>query len=171
MLIVKGTQAAPAGKLQLNSLVVTVTWPTSLTESPRYWRTGDFRQSLLEIGVHPHTGRLLSITLVNIPRLGTLEPEEMAYDEAATLITDQIPLFDLAAWSEGSPFVDEPNNLRARIGYNRLTIDWGDTPSGNYAIQSGRCFMGIGDHYALIGLHLNPLSDAEITAIQNMFSD
>ncbi len=173
MLIVKGTQAASAGQLYLGDLVTMLEWPipaTSRDEPPLYWRTGDFSHSLLEIGVHRQTGRLLSITVVAIASIGPLEAHERAFDEAPTLIADQVPLFDLALWSEDRPLVDEPSDLRVRIGNNRLTIEWGVSTAGNYTIQSGRCFMGVDEHYALIGLHVNPISDAEITTIQKMFS-
>lgn len=163
MLIVTGVAPAEVGRLELENLVVNVEWPT--TEPLHYWRTGDFRYALLEIGVHPQTGQLGSVTVVNIEALGQWSPDEPALDKVAANMGAGVPVFDMTAWV-GS-LMDEQGDLSVRLGSDGLAIAWGRSPT-RY-IQSGRVLFGVDASGAFNTVQIQPLTHAEIGLIRAMF--
>jgi hypothetical protein len=170
MLIVRGTEEASEGQLKLDNLVLSVEWLTTASDPPLYWRTGNFRNALFEIGLHPRTGRLISATLVLIPKLVTWPSDAKSLEDITHPKERGVPLFDLAHWQNDGQFVDEPNDLRVHLGTERLAIEWGDQPAPTRCIQSGRILFGVDERDALTTIQIKNLSEEEISAIREVFT-
>ncbi len=170
MLIVHGNAAAPVGQLKLDNLVVNVEWPAPTTEPPRYWRTGDFRHSLLEIGVHGQTGQLVSMTLVSVKELSVWPPKGEHLDELATTVVNGIPVFDVTDWQNDTVFVDEPNDLRIKLGTDRVLIEWGRPSAPARSLHSGRILFGVDERGALFSVQIAALSNEDVDTIRNMYT-
>ncbi|MAS38308.1 MAG: hypothetical protein CL610_30200 [Anaerolineaceae bacterium] len=170
MLRVRNTEQAPEGQIELSDLVLKVEWPVPNAERPLYWRTGDFQRSLLEIGLHPVTGRLVSVTAVLLPQLEPWTTETRSLSDVEKRHVNSVPVFHLANWQGTDQFADEPNRIQARLGTDSLLIDWNDQPGTSHCIQSGRVLFGVGEDDALTAIQFVNLSAEEVASIRDMFT-
>lgn len=166
MLEVKGIAPTAEAELELDNLVVNLEWPVSTAESPYYWRTGNFQESLLEIGLHQQTGQLVSVTLVNIREFNPPLPEIKPLDKLTEKVILGVPLFGLP----DSPSVDEQHELNVTLAKNRLTIWWGTPGLLAGCVKAGRVLFGVDENDALWTVQITQLSSVEIAAIWEMFS-
>jgi hypothetical protein len=169
MLSILRAAGSPDGRLDLDNLTVSVEWPAASSEPPYYWRTGDFRRSLLEIGLHPATGQLISIGLILVDELrawSTVLPDLNIIPER---IENSVPICDRARWSDTNRFVDEIGALDVWLGTNRLLLRFGEADSQR-SIQSGQVQFGITQQGDLAAIQINNLTNSDVSAIRHMFA-
>ena len=88
---------------------------SSLT--PLYWRTGDFKRSLLEIGLNQSTGAICKVTVTLIGRYLKAKAEDFA--EAA--VVRGLPICDISEWPSDR-FKDESFTFPTFVGEDSLSI-------------------------------------------------
>jgi hypothetical protein len=129
---------------------VAIRWPRRSQEPPYYWRTGDFTESLLEIGCDSETGVLTRVTLV-MARYAIEVPSPRDSDLAQFR---GVPVCDLGAWRTRSAsefarkvsedYIDERSDFLVELGARSVTLVCGQQ-RGNRACVSGRVHFAL-DH-------------------------
>jgi hypothetical protein len=170
LLLVKAVQAGHEAQVDLDDLVVRAEWPSTGEEPPRYWRTGDFRTSLLEVGIHPRTGGLVSLTLVLAKELLESGPDASKLEDIATSVVQGVPEFDVSSWAPNGQFLDEKRDLRVFVGNDRLSIECDHRPPRVRCIQSGRVLFGVNETGTCYAVQIAGLSDQEMRAIRSMYA-
>ncbi|MGG2111887.1 hypothetical protein ABFY60_15415 [Lysinibacillus pakistanensis] len=92
------------------------TWNIS-KEPTLYWRTGDFKKSLIEIGVGKYTGKIRSITLTlceNVYNTENLNFKDINFIEG-------LPIFQIEE-SIDKTYIDEKGKLNIYIGNDKVLI-------------------------------------------------
>lgn len=82
-----------------------------------YWRTGDFKKSLMEIGVGKNTGDIRSITLTlsdNVYKIDNLNTKNLK-------VIEGIPVIKVDKFMNET-YVDEKGELKVYIGSNKVYI-------------------------------------------------
>lgn len=86
-------------------------------ESTLYWRTGDFKKTLLEIGIAETSGILRSIRLVTPPQI-TMQDFKI-FNNTTEL---GLPIFEITGWQEDDYYQDESINFQVYFDNNSLVI-------------------------------------------------
>ncbi|WP_231928966.1 hypothetical protein [Brevibacillus sp. SKDU10] len=73
-------------------------WKTPFAFPIQYWRTGDLKESFIEIGINSESGELLSITLLLLPSVFNGSPTFL--DGQKAIDQSGIPVFDMSAWED-----------------------------------------------------------------------
>lgn len=98
------------------------TWNIS-KEPTIYWRTGDFKKSLIEIGIGKHTGSIRSITLTlseNVQKV-----ESLNLDMKNITLIKGTPNFQIEEYNDKT-YVDENGKLNVYIGIDKLLISFSE---------------------------------------------
>jgi hypothetical protein len=74
---------------------------------PLYWRTGDFKKSLLEIGLNQNTGAICKVTVTLI---GSYSRTEIDDSTEVTTVHAGLPICDVSDWPKDR-FRDELSPL------------------------------------------------------------
>ncbi|MEW9676883.1 hypothetical protein ABRT01_11975 [Lentibacillus sp. L22] len=100
------------------------TWNIS-KEPTLYWRTGDFKKSLIEIGIGSDTGVLRSITL-------TLSENVLKTENNEHLVTNHVevaegtPVFWVDEYANET-YIDEKGKLNVYIGKDNIYISFSES--------------------------------------------
>ena len=129
-------------------------WP------PRYWRTGDFEKSLVEVGVDPNSGALCKVTVTSVDGLSNQPISPIGMVDS---VPNGLPRAVLATWPDGQTRVDEQHELTASLVGNRLTVAFGefDQPMTN-SVRCDRVIFLIDESNTLRGIELHELTEGEI---------
>jgi hypothetical protein len=128
-----------------------------------YWRTGDFKKSLFELGVSGNSGRVLSFTLTSVNRLHVTVED---YSEIKSPIVEGLPIFRINdKFTDG--FLDEVNEFRVLVNSNRLRICFFDTEPTQVVTQmkSGRIRFGLTNQKALAMVEITDMKEEEYQKI------
>jgi hypothetical protein len=91
---------------------------TVVIVTPLYWRTGDFKKSLLEIGLNQNTGAICRVTVTLIGSYSTTglgDPTEVTTAHAG------LPICDIGDWPKDR-FKDEPFTFATLMGEDSVSI-------------------------------------------------
>lgn len=134
-------------------------WP------PKYWRTGDFETSLIEIGVDPRDKTICSITVTSLSSL-----PEKSKSEALPLEDFQpgLPRADPAIWSQEQWYVDDKCEVKAVLIEDQLIVAFGDLdqPMTNSVICGQVVFL-IDKMNVLRGFTIHGLTEREIENLRS----
>lgn len=127
------------------------------------FRTGDFRRSLLEIGVDPLTGAICRITLTSID--GLSRDSEISAEPEVEM--NSLPCIDLDQWPKDSTRLDMENTVTAALSNNRLQIRLGEIRKfHSFPFRNGRvCFYEDNNH-SIYRIDVLDLSCQEIEALR-----
>ncbi|MDN4523979.1 hypothetical protein [Fictibacillus fluitans] len=94
-----------------------------------YWRTGDFKRSLLEIGMGKATGIIRSITLTLSEKVfKTRKP----YFNRKNLMADRgTPVFQVEGFKD-QPYLDEKTDLYVNIGNKNIWIAFSENQISSF---------------------------------------
>jgi hypothetical protein len=98
------------------------TWNIS-KEPTIYWRTGDFKKSLIEIGVGKYTGNIRSITLTLSENVYKLE--NLNLDMKNITLIKGIPNFQVEEYADKT-YIDENSKLNVYIGIDKVLISFSE---------------------------------------------
>lgn len=98
------------------------TWNIS-KEPMIYWRTGDFKKSLIEIGVGKYTGNICSITLTLSENVYKIE--KLNLDMKNITLIKGIPNFQVEEYDDKT-YIDENSELNVYIGIDKLLISFSE---------------------------------------------
>jgi hypothetical protein len=86
--------------------------------TPFYWRTGDFKKSLLEVGLNQNTGVICKVTVTLI---GNYSRAEVEYSTEAITVHHGLPTCEISDWPKDR-FKDEPFTFATLIGEDSVAI-------------------------------------------------
>ncbi|WP_064498699.1 hypothetical protein [Bacillus safensis] len=88
-----------------------------------YWRTGDFKKSLIEIGIGKYTGSLRSITLTLSENVHKMENIEL--DKKNINVIKGVPNFQVEEHNDKT-YIDEKGKLDVYIGLDKVLISFSE---------------------------------------------
>ena len=98
------------------------TWNIS-KEPTIYWRTGDFKKSLIEIGVGKYTGDIRSIKLTLSENVHKIENSNL--DMKNITLIKGIPNFQVEEYDDET-YIDENSKLNVYIGIDKVLISFSE---------------------------------------------
>ncbi|MBN2909207.1 hypothetical protein JQC72_06680 [Polycladomyces sp. WAk] len=130
-----------------------------------YWRTGDFKTSLLEVSLEPHSGTICSITLVAWNILRTKLPKRMERD-----IPQQYgrPVFNISDFSsDGYDVYDCAGSFTVYFEGDKIYVLFvEDVRKVTSMLVNGRVRFGLDDQNALCWIGVNNLTKNEIEQLK-----
>ena len=120
-----------------------------------YWRTGDIKKSMLEIGISAVSGEIRSLTIVSADKISFVSekfPECDAFESGT-------PVFDINNWI-GKRTVDDAGLFDVQYFNEKLNM----IISENHVIKkviSGRVSFGLDANMGICTISVNNLSDDE----------
>ena len=140
--------------------------------APNYWRVGDGRRSLMEIGLDRDSGAVNSITLTSV-NVKNLREISNSYIEYVSEV-DGLPTFDLSPWvkqasdDDSSRFIDEFNvDLDLELGQNCLSVSIIPKVEPVKYIKNSNILFGLGLDDTLVKIDIIDLSEEDIIAVRN----
>lgn len=108
----------------------------SLVPGLVYWRIGDFKKSLIEVGVHGETGLLHKVTITSVL------PSQITYQSFATEPCDRgLPVCDLSILN-GKDRLDISGDFRIRVSDSNLRVEFADaSDSAVYCCWGNASFL------------------------------
>lgn len=88
-----------------------------------YWRTGDFKKSLIEIGLGKYTGNIHSITLTLSENVHKMESLKLDMEDIN--MVKGVPSFQIEE-SNDNTYIDEKGKLDVYIGKDRVLISFSE---------------------------------------------
>ncbi|KPN12945.1 hypothetical protein AKG37_13700 [Bacillus australimaris] len=88
-----------------------------------YWRTGDFKKSLIEIGIGKYTGSLRSITLTLSENVHKIENFKL--DTTNINVIRGVPNFQVEEHNDKT-YIDEKGKLDVYIGLDKVLISFSE---------------------------------------------
>lgn len=134
-----------------------------------YWRGGDGKFTLVEIGLSKNTGAVNSVTLTSVSSESVhsvLRSPEIGGDWI-----EGMPAFDTSCWSEdgdfSSRFIDDFNGeFRFIVGDNNVSLNFGRADSIARYVGSGDVFFGVSSEGVLLSLELMRLDDQKMSVLK-----
>lgn len=125
-----------------------------------YWRTGDFKKSLIEIGIGKYTGDIRSITLTlieNVCRKNDLKIKNLKVLEGMpTIKVDQFL---------NETYIDEKGEMKAYIGTNMLLILFSENQIVSI-VQNDHVGFGIDSKNLIGSIMVRDISENEKKAFE-----
>lgn len=90
-----------------------------IKEPTIYWRTGDFKKSLIEIGIGKYTGNIRSITLTLSEKVHKMY--SLNLDMKNIALIKGVPNFQVEEYKEKT-YIDKNNELNVYIGIDKVLI-------------------------------------------------
>lgn len=118
-----------------------------------YWRTGDLRASLVELGVEPRSGQLSKLT---VTLLGDVDGHVAVPSDSVV----GVPSFDPARW-HASTTLDRARLLEVDLGSSSLAIQFAGLPHAVQVARWGRLGLLMGPSAEVVGLVVEDLSATE----------
>ncbi|MFM1652570.1 hypothetical protein ACI7RC_10790 [Brevibacillus sp. B_LB10_24] len=127
-----------------------------------YWRTGDFKKSLLELGMSSQ-GVIRSITLTQTDNyfLDSLESNLIGLS-----VSSGLPVFNVAKVPENG-FLDEEERFEVHLRDKEVCIKFGKSKNLTSLIQSGRVRFGIDQSGLLSMVAVVNLTELEYLQLKN----
>ncbi|PPA86092.1 hypothetical protein C4A75_05725 [Brevibacillus laterosporus] len=144
-----------------------VYWKTPFAFPILYWRTGNFKKTLMEIGINSESGELLSITLTVLHSVSYESPTFL--DSQKDIDQSGIPVFDISAW-ENIKYIDEPIDFRSYFFNGRLTIVLDDKKTVASTLSSEHIKFYFDSNHFLIAFELGNLSEEEVLQLNTHFN-
>ncbi len=135
--------------------------PRESREVPSYWRTGDFHHSLVEAGLDPRSGRLVSVTVTLVHAEHTPD----ALTAPALRPSEQgLPILDLARLQ--GHFTDDPGPVLLHLGPDFVWLAFTESaPHVRELRYDGLRFL-IGDDDAWLGLVAEGITAEQISELR-----
>jgi hypothetical protein len=92
--------------------------------SPKYWRTGDFKRSLLEVAVNPLTGVICEIVLLLLPEI-----QEQLLVNCQPGSKTGIPSASLSEWGGVQKSIAFEQKIQGSLVGRELTVVFGEVES------------------------------------------
>ena len=131
--------------------------------APKYWRTGNFEQSLLEIGVNPLSGEVCTIDLVAIDRFR----DKLTLNIQPCSETG-IPVTSLSQWSDDLRTIDVKQEIIGSLVDRELTVIFGEAESAICkVVKCGRFAFYVDGLTDLRGFRVKELTPSELENVRH----
>ncbi|MBI9051511.1 MAG: hypothetical protein JEZ00_18960 [Anaerolineaceae bacterium] len=131
-------------------------------ENTKYCRFGDFKHSLLEIGVGSISGQIRTLTLVEVKEI---DIGKSKYSLKTPICKFGVPILNAAGWI-GLNKLDVNCKLSVSTFESELLIFLGDSEPVKY-FQSGRIIFGVDESNILCRIIVYKLTIDEINDLNN----
>lgn len=128
---------------------------------PIYWRTGDFHHSLVEMGLDPESGRLVSVTVTLVHAEHT---SEGAAAPAAQPSAEGCPNFDISLLQ--GAYTDDPGTVLLHLGPDFVWLSFTQDRSHLRELRYDRLRFLIGDDDAWLGLVVEDLTAEQLAELR-----
>jgi hypothetical protein len=126
--------------------------------APKYWRTGDFKRSLLEVAVNPSSGAICKIVLTSL-----YEIQEKLFVDGEPCSKTGIPSASLSQWSDAQTRIDVEQRILGSLVDRELTVIFAEVESMPLEkIGCDRVIFFIDQFRDLRGFRVTKLSQREI---------
>lgn len=130
-------------------------WDVSL-EPTIYWRTGDFKKSLIEIGIGSRKGAIRSVTLTQVNSIYDINEKDNLKEIP---ITEGIPVVEVGNLSENN-FTDELKDFKVCIDDNKINIHLSQSEVVSL-IKNDRVSFGLDKNNLICFIKVNKLTAEE----------
>jgi len=129
----------------------------------KYWRTGDFKDTIVEFGVESTGGAICKVTITLMNELSkAVNPSS----ELST-IQDGTPCFDKKCWKESARVLDDSGSPTASLVNDRLIVRFSGNASGSFrGIRNERLVYVIDEQDELNGFEVLGLSRQDVDNIK-----
>jgi len=129
----------------------------------KYWRTGDFKDTIFEFGVESTGGAICKVTITLMNELSkAVNPSS----ELST-IQDGTPCFDKKCWKESARVLDDSGSPTASLVNDRLIVRFSGNASGSFrGIRNERLVYVIDEQDELNGFEVLGLSRQDVDNIK-----
>jgi hypothetical protein len=134
-----------------------------------YWRGGDGKLSLVEIGIIRQTGTFKSIVLTNINQKDVIQYDKVIPINLFTI--EGQPICDLSKWNStmnySDTFIDEFDlTIKLLVGLNFISLIFSNTFDIARYIQNNNIRFGIASDGSLITIDILDLSENKIEILR-----
>ena len=130
--------------------------------APKYWRTGNFERSLLEIGVNPLSGEVCAIDLVAIDKFR----DKLTLNIQPCSETG-IPVTSLSQWSDDLKTIDVKQEIIGSLVDRELTVIFGEAESAICKeVTCGRFAFFLDGLTDLRGFRVKELTPSELDNVR-----
>lgn len=126
-------------------------------EPTLYWRTGDFKKSLIEIGIGKFTGDMRSITLTLSENVLLLEDNN--FDVENVKLVKGIPVFEVDQFIDET-YIDEKGKLDVHIGLDQVFISFSENKAVSL-VQNENVSVGIDSNGMVCSIIVNDVKEHE----------
>lgn len=149
---------------------LTIEWQSYNSSYLIYWRSGDLKKSLVEIGLHGLTGNIASLTLTQVSRVDLVGKQKTYSDFENVEIVNGSPVFNIDDWSTAGSvdnlskeieMIDEKIDFLVILSENYISILFDERKEPKKIIKSGNVLFEITDNDYLSKIHVLNLSPDE----------
>lgn len=128
-----------------------------------YWRTGDFKKSLIELGIDSKTGQIRSFTLILVKKLLLISEDLL---KSNVPITHGLPVIYTKNWFEKDRFFDEVGEFQCILNESagRLYIVFTQDQIVKW-IKNDRVLFGLNDESMLTIIGVEDFDEKAIRMI------
>src|SRR5690625_4309896 len=128
-----------------------------------YWRTGDFRKSLIEVGIGKYTGNIRSITLILSENVHKMESLNLDMNNI-TLIKG-VPVIQIGEYNDQT-YIDENAEMNVYIGMDNVLISFSknDTVS---IVQNGNVGVALDKNKIVCGIIVSGMLEHEKKTLED----
>jgi len=169
MLKVLETALLKEEKLELDGYTFNIRWNQLLATGHVFWRTGNFRNSLLEIGINRESHVLEEMHIVNIQKDWIALDEILNLNDPALSRDTGLPIIEWYDYSPSPMYVDEVGHFAIHLAYSHLSLLIGNDNSVVKILVAGRTLFGINASNNLVGIQVIDLDAQETSIIKSTF--
>ncbi|MDL5593598.1 hypothetical protein QS468_12845 [Bacillus subtilis] len=139
---------------------------------PLYWRGGNGKTSLLEIGVSRSSGVIVSVTVVTVASVSFLSGEGLSEADSVAL---GVPVCDVREWSgEGGYSDDFLDDFSADfdlvMGVSNVAVVFRREASVSRFVKSGNVCFGVSLDGELLSIDVSCLSSVEMSVLEKLIN-
>jgi hypothetical protein len=129
----------------------------------KYWRTGNFKDTIFEFGVESTGGAICKMTITLMNELSIVVHPSI---ELST-IQDGVPCLDMKFWKESARVLDDSGSPTASLVNDRLIVRFSGNASGSCrGIRNGRLVYVVDEQDELNGFEVLGLSRQDVDNIK-----
>ncbi len=140
---------------------------------PLYWRGGDFKQSLIEIGFAEKTGILQTLTLTSINPKNISETSEKltsGNDESLGILVCDATLWDKSSDKFENRFIDEAIDFKVKIGQDHLSLVFESSNKVDQYIINQSVRFGVCKNNNLVSINLLELKSDQLFLLKTFMN-
>jgi hypothetical protein len=155
--------------LELSGYTLCMRWNNLYPHGHVFWRTGNFRSSLIEIGVNAENHSIEVFKIVNIQKEWVFAEEIADFDAPQLQHQTGLPVCDWFSFQPSPSTLDEPGIFNLFIGSSHLTITLKNSPQLNKVLTAQRARFGIDSENYLAAVQIVDLLPDEIVTLKSTF--
>lgn len=128
-----------------------------------YWRTGDFKKSLIEIGLGKYTGNIRSITLTLSENVHKME--SLKLDMEDIIMVKGVPSFQIEE-SNDNTYIDEKGKLDVYIGRDKVFISFSENDAVSI-LQSDTVGFALDKEEVVCGIIISGMLEHEKKTLED----